>query len=109
MSKLRVSAFTVSIDGYGAGPDQDLENPLGVGGMGCTSGCRARGRSRRCTGSEGGTTGIDDDFAARGFANVGAWILGRNMFGPMRGPWPDDSLEGLVGRRTRRTTCRCSC
>ena len=54
---------------------------------------------RKMSGQDGGTTGVDDDFAARGFASVGAWIMGRNMFGPVRGPWPDDELEGLVGRQ----------
>jgi dihydrofolate reductase len=97
MSKLRVSAFTVSIDGYGAGPDQDLENPLGVGGMGLHAWMTGTRTFAAMHGGEGGTTGIDDDFTARGIANVGAWILGRNMFGPIRGPWPDDAWTGWWG------------
>ena len=97
MSKLRVSAFTVSIDGYGAGPDQDLENPLGVGGMGLHAWMTGTRTFAAMHGGEGGTTGIDDDFTARGIANVGAWILGRNMFGPIRGPWPDDAWKGWWG------------
>ena len=97
MSKLRVSAFTVSIDGYGAGPDQDLENPLGVGGMGLHAWMTGTRTFAAMHGGEGGTTGVDDDFTARGIANVGAWILGRNMFGPIRGPWPDDAWKGWWG------------
>jgi dihydrofolate reductase len=91
MSKLRVASFSVSFDGYGAGPNQSLENPLGVGGESLHQWVLStRTFQQRVRGAEGGATGIDDDFAARGFRNVGAWILGRNMFGPIRGPWPDD-------------------
>jgi len=98
MSKLRVNGFALSIDGYGAGPDQSLENPLGVGGPALHEWVVAtRTFRRRLFGQDGGSTGVDDDFAARGFANVGAWILGRNMFGPVRGPWPDDSWKGWWG------------
>ena len=97
MSKLRVSAFTLSIDGYGAGPDQDLENPLGVGGMGLHAWMTGTRTFAAMHGGEGGTTGVDDDFTARGIANVGAWILGRNMFGPIRGPWSDDAWKGWWG------------
>jgi len=97
MSKLRVQSFSVSLDGYGAGPNQDLENPLGVGGMALHQWAFATRTFRRMFGSDGGTSGIDDAFAARGFANVGAWILGRNMFGPVRGPWPDDTWKGWWG------------
>lgn len=98
MSKLRVESFTVSLDGFGAGPDQDLNNPLGVGG-GALHGWALSTRTfqNKLFGSEGGQTGIDDDFAARGFHNMGAWILGRNMFGPVRGPWPDESWRGWWG------------
>ena len=99
MSKLRVACFSISLDGYGAGPRQDMDNPLGVGGFALHDWFLPTRTFKRMQGEEGGTTGIDDDFAARGFENVGAWILGRNMFGPVRGPWPDDSMEGLVGRR----------
>jgi dihydrofolate reductase len=97
MSKLRVSSFSVSLDGYGAGPSQSLDNPLGVGGMALHEWAFATRTFREMFGQDGGDTGIDDDFAARGFANVGAWILGRNMFGPVRGPWTDDEWKGWWG------------
>jgi dihydrofolate reductase len=97
MSKLRVHSFAVSIDGYGAGPNQSLENPLGVGGVALHEWAFATRTFRRMFGSDGGATGVDDDFAARGFADIGAWILGRNMFGPVRGPWPDDAWKGWWG------------
>jgi len=97
MSKLRVQSFSISIDGYGAGPNQDLDNPLGVGGMALHEWAHATRTFQKIHGADGGTAGVDDDFAARGFANVGAWILGRNMFGPVRGPWPDDSWKGWWG------------
>jgi dihydrofolate reductase len=97
MPKLRVDAFTISIDGYGAGPDQSLENPLGAGGMALHEWAFATRTFQRMFGKEAGTTGIDEDFAARSFENVGAWILGRNMFGPVRGPWPDESWKGWWG------------
>lgn len=98
MSRLRVESFTISIDGFGAGPNQDLDNPLGVGGASLHGWAMAtRTFQRNLFGSERGETGVDDDFAARGFENVGAWILGRNMFGPVRGPWPDESWRGWWG------------
>jgi dihydrofolate reductase len=97
MTKLRVNCFSISLDGYGAGPKQDLANPLGVGGMELHQWVFATRTFKQMFGSDGGATGIDDDFAARGFANVGAWILGRNMFGPVRGPWPDDTWRGWWG------------
>ena len=99
MSKLRVESFTISIDGFGAGPNQDLDNPLGVGGTSLHGWAfSTRTFQRAVFGSEGGSTGtIDDDFAARGFRNIGAWILGRNMFGPVRGPWPDENWRGWWG------------
>jgi dihydrofolate reductase len=97
MPKLRVSSFSVSLDGYGAGPAQSLENPLGVGGMALHEWAFATRTFRQMFGQDGGATGVDDDFAARGFANVGAWILGRNMFGPIRGDWPDESWKGWWG------------
>jgi dihydrofolate reductase len=97
MSKLRVQSFTVSIDGYGAGPDQDLQNPLGVGGPALFEWFfRTRTFQRMHHGADG-ETGVDDAMAAKGFAGVGAWILGRNMFGPIRGPWPDESWKGWWG------------
>ena len=97
MSKLRVASFSVSLDGYGAGPNQSLENPLGVGGGALHEWAFATRTFQKMFGQDGGATGIDDDFAARGFDNVGAWILGRNMFGPVRGSWPDGSWKGWWG------------
>jgi dihydrofolate reductase len=97
MSKLRVHSFSISLDGYGAGPHQDLANPLGVGGMALHEWVFGTRTFQQMLGGEGGATGIDDDFAAHGFANIGAWILGRNMFGPVRGPWPDDTWKGWWG------------
>ena len=97
MPKLRVMSFSLSLDGFGAGPEQSLGNPLGVGGMGLHQWAFATRTFRKMFGQDGGSTGIDDRFAARGFENVGAWILGRNMFGPVRGPWPDDSWKGWWG------------
>jgi dihydrofolate reductase len=97
MSKLRVNCFTISLDGYGAGPDQTLENPLGDGGEALHEWMVATRTFHQMFGNEGGTTGVDDDFVARGQSNIGAWILGRNMFGPVRGDWPDDSWKGWWG------------
>jgi dihydrofolate reductase len=97
MAKLRVHTFAISLDGYGAGPNQDLHNPIGVGGGALHDWAFATRTFRQMFGTDGGTTGVDDDFAARGFANVGAWIMGRNMYGPIRGPWPDDTWKGWWG------------
>ena len=97
MSKLRVNSFTISIDGYGAGPNQSLENPLGVGGEALHEWMIATKTFQEMSGNEGGTTGENDEFTARGFSNIGAWILGRNMFSPSRGPWPDDNWKGWWG------------
>ena len=105
MSKLRVNAFSISIDGYGAGPDQDMENPLGVGGMTLHKWAIATPTFKRLhadfpeelIGDEPAEPGADDVFIARGFENVGAWILGRNMFAPTRGPWVDDGWNGWWG------------
>jgi dihydrofolate reductase len=97
MSRLRVNAFGLSLDGYGAGPDQDLANPMGVGGMALHQWVFGTRFFREMIGQEGGETGVDHGFAVRGFDNLGAWILGRNMFGPVRGPWPDDSWKGWWG------------
>lgn len=97
MSKLRVHCFAVSLDGYGAGPDQSLDEPLGRGGEALHEWFFPTRTFRRMAGNEDGTTGIDDDFAARGFDNIGACILGRNMFGPVRGPWPDEEWKGWWG------------
>ncbi len=95
--KLRVQAFGISIDGYCAGPAQSLENPIGVGGTALFDWFFPTRTFQRMHGKDNGTTGIDDDFAARGFENIGAWIIGRNMFGPVRGPWPDESWKGWWG------------
>ncbi|HVE53136.1 MAG TPA: dihydrofolate reductase family protein [Ramlibacter sp.] len=98
MTRVRVESFTISLDGYGAGPNQDLANPLGVGGEDLHQWMVAtRTFQHTVLGRDGGTTGIDDDFTARGFENVGAWILGRNMFATSRGPWPDDGWKGWWG------------
>jgi dihydrofolate reductase len=97
MSKLRVNSFSVSLDGYGAGPKQTLKEPLGVGGEAVHHWMFGTRTFRQLYGNPGGSTGVDDEFAQRGFANVGAWILGRNMFGPVRGPWPDESWKGWWG------------
>jgi len=98
MSKLLVSGFTVSLDGYGAGPGQDEQNPLGRGGADLHGWLLPTRTFQNMHGEAGkGTTGIDDDFARRGVENVGAWILGRNMFGPVRGPWPDERWRGWWG------------
>ena len=97
MPKLRVHGFSLSLDGYGAGPNQNLDNPLGVGGLALHQWAFPTRTFQTMFGKEGGTTGADDAFAARGFENIGAWILGRNMFGPVRGPWPDDSWKGWWG------------
>ena len=96
-SKLRVHGFAISLDGYGAGPNQDLKNPLGVGGIALHEWTFATRTFQTMFGKEGGATGIDDDFVSRGFHNIGAWILGRNMFGPVRGSWPDDTWKGWWG------------
>jgi len=98
MTRVRVEGFTISLDGYGAGPNQDINSPLGVGGMELHQWLfPTRTLQRSLFGKDGGTTGVDDDFAARGFQNVGAWILGRNMFGPIRGDWSDMSWKGWWG------------
>jgi dihydrofolate reductase len=95
VSRLLVSWFSLSLDGYGAGPGQSREDPLGVGGEALHDWIV---RTRTFKNGKGGETGIDDDMAARAKVPVGAWILGRNMFGPIRGPWPDDSWRGWWGK-----------
>ena len=109
MQKVRVHCFGVSLDGYSAGPNQSLDHPLGVGGIGLMEWFfptrtfqRLHNRALvdapdQLFGQEGGETGVDDDFAARGFENVGAWIIGRNMFGPVRGAWVNDDWKGWWG------------
>ncbi len=98
MSRVRVESFTISADGFGAGPNQDIDHPLGERGESLHGWAIAtRTFQRHLFGSDSGESGVDDEFAARGFSNVGAWILGRNMFGPVRGPWPDESWRGWWG------------
>jgi len=98
MTRLIVSSFSISLDGFGAGPGQSLENPLGVGGLALHEWVFPTRTFQSMHGEgDGGETGIDDDFAARGVTGLGAWILGRNMFGPVRGPWPDEQWKGWWG------------
>lgn len=97
MSRTRVNSFAISLDGYGAGPEQSLDHPLGVGGFGLHRWFHPTATFKALVGGSGGTTGPDDAIAARGMENVGAWILGRNMFAPSRGPWPDDGWKGWWG------------
>ena len=105
MSRLRVNAFGISIDGYGAGPDQALDNPMGVGGMALHQWVFGTKTFQKMhadfagslIGDQVAREGVDDTFAARGFENLGAWIMGRNMFAPSRGAWPDDGWTGWWG------------
>ena len=97
MSKVRVQSFGISIDGYGAGPRQDLQNPLGVNGPELMEWFFPTRVFRQMHGKGEGETGVDNQMAEQSFEGVGAWILGRNMFGPVRGPWPDDSWKGWWG------------
>ena len=97
MPKLRVQSFSISLDGYGAGPGQDLQNPLGVRGPELMEWVFGTRFWNRMHGQDGGETGVDNRLAEEGFEGIGAWILGRNMFGPVRGPWPDDSWKGWWG------------
>jgi dihydrofolate reductase len=97
MSKVRVAAFSISLDGFGAGPRQDLDNPLGVRGLELHRWFFETEVFQKMQGQSGGVAGIDNDFALQSFENVGAWILGRNMFGPVRGPWVGDSWKGWWG------------
>jgi dihydrofolate reductase len=97
MGKLRAAAFSLSLDGYGAGPGQDIENPFGVGGMQLPAWMMKTQTFQKMIGQDAGITGIADEFAQRSMENIGAWILGRNMFGPVRGPWPDESWKGWWG------------
>jgi dihydrofolate reductase len=97
MSKVKVAAFSISLDGFGAGPRQDLDNPLGVRGFELHRWFMDTEGFKKMHGQSGGTKGIDNDFGLQSFEDVGAWILGRNMFGPVRGPWKDDSWKGWWG------------
>lgn len=98
MSKLLVRSFAVSLDGYGAGPRQDLQNPLGLRGVELMEWFFATNVWRSMHGlGDDGEKGVDNAMAEKGFVDIGAWILGRNMFGPVRGPWPDDDWKGWWG------------
>ncbi len=97
MGKVRVNAFTISADGFGAGADQSLDKPLGVGGTQLHQWFYPTRTFQKLFGDGEGETGIDNDFAETSMENVGAWIMGRNMFGPVRGPWPDGEWKGWWG------------
>jgi dihydrofolate reductase len=97
MSKIKVAAFSVSLDGFGAGPEQGLKDPLGIGGEDLHTWIVSTKMFYRMTGKDEGTAGVDNDFAEQSMANIGAWIMGRNMFGPIRGPWPDNEWKGWWG------------
>lgn len=97
MTRVRVESFGLSLDGYGAGPDQDLQNPLGVGGPELMEWFFPTRVFQQMHGGADGETGVDNEMAKAGFENVGAFILGRNMFGPVRGPWPDGLWKGWWG------------
>jgi len=97
VSRVCVRSFALSLDGYGAGPRQDLHNPIGVRGLELMEWFFQTRAWRRMHGEEGGETGVDDTLAEKGFEGIGAWIIGRNMFGPVRGPWPDESWQGWWG------------
>ena len=97
MSRVCVRSFALSLDGYGAGARQDLHNPIGVRGLELMEWFFQTRAWRRMHGEEGGEAGVDDAIADQGFEGIGAWIIGRNMFGPVRGPWPDESWKGWWG------------
>ena len=98
MSRLRVQSFTVSADGFGAGPQQDRAHGLGIGGESLHDWLIPTRTFQSMSGKNEGTTGVDDDYARRGMENLGAWVMGRNMFGPIRGDWPDDAWKGWWGK-----------
>ena len=114
MSKVRVESFSISLDGFGAGPDQNIDHPLGVGGEDLhqwftpTKTFQTMHSEMMGNDSKDGSTGIDNDFAASGFENIGAWIMGRNMFGPVRGPWNDSDWEGWWGETPPMSRFLCS-
>jgi dihydrofolate reductase len=97
MGKVHVSAFSIALDGFSAGPDQSLENPLGVGGPEMMEWMFPTKMFAEMQKKDGGETGVDNDLAMKSMTGNGAWILGRNMFGPVRGPWPDDTWKGWWG------------
>jgi dihydrofolate reductase len=98
VTRVRVESYSISLDGFGAGPNQSRENPLGIGGEELHEwALPTRTFQRAVFRKEGGEGGLDEEFASRSFESIGAWIMGRNMFGPIRGPWPDDSWRGWWG------------
>jgi dihydrofolate reductase len=97
MPKLRVHNFAVSLDGYAAGPNQNADNPLGVGGLALHEWVFETRHWLQREGAEGGEEGLDDRFLAAGDAGIGATVMGRNMFGPIRGPWEDEQWRGWWG------------
>ena len=97
MGKVHVSAFSITLDGFSGGPDQSLDTPLGVGGVEMMEWMFPTKMFAEMQGKDGGETGVDNDFAMKSMTGNGAWILGRNMFGPVRGPWPDNEWKGWWG------------
>ncbi len=97
MSKVKVAGFSVSMDGFGAGPEQSLKDPMGKGAMPLHQWLLKTHFFRKMFGQDGGTTGVDNEIAVKSQENLGAWILGRNMFGPVRGPWLDENWKGWWG------------
>jgi dihydrofolate reductase len=97
VTRLSVNSFSISIDGFGAGPDQNVNQPLGANGVALHEWIVPTRTFRVIQGETGGETGVDDDLAARGFQGIGAWIMGQNMFGPIRGPWKDEEWTGWWG------------
>ena len=97
MGKVHVSAYSIALEGFSAGPDQSLENPLGVNGPEMMEWMFPTKMFAEMQGKDGGETGVDNDFAMKSMTGNGAWILGRNMFGPIRGPWPDSEWKGWWG------------
>ncbi|HLX91064.1 MAG TPA: dihydrofolate reductase family protein [Puia sp.] len=97
MAKVKLLAFSVSLDGFGAGSDQDLNHPLGFRGEEAFKWMFETKRFAEMTGQTGGSEGVDNRFAEKSFDNIGSWIMGRNMFGPIRGDWPDNEWKGWWG------------
>ena len=105
MSKLRVENFMISVDGFGAALGQSHDNPFGVGGMVLGQAFVKTKTFQSMFGKDEGSTGVDNQFAARGFVNIGANIMGRNMFGPQRGPWADESWKGWWAKPALSFAC----
>jgi len=99
MTKVKVAAFSVSLDGFGAGLEQSLGNPLGVRGEELHPWIVTTKMFHRMGNKDGGTEGVDNDFAEKSMQNIGAWIMGRNMFGPVRGTWMDNEWKGWWGEQ----------